>query len=280
MIDQLIISQTLMQGRKKKLESIESDLLSLETSLARFRSMVAGISNDDNANIFDALLKFKDEPRSIKLNAAKEVFLTDPLLKKYFEKFEGDLNSALRMAIADQRTLELYRKAAVDLRQRKTQLLSTFVLPLCIVSFTVIGGNWIASSVQGRAFRDNSEYQYKVETLKRAREDALRAYWSASQAKENIGYSEILGNALNWYTPIRSISDELDKIRVLGLGIVDSSELERLISDAKKQLDDYRRCLEAGRSNGVDICSKHFEETKIRDVSDQFSKWLLVLNKK
>jgi hypothetical protein len=190
-----------------------------------------------------------------------------------------ELEEALAAAEAElsyERVIDTHR---TSVSERHYKVISSILVPLVVVVFTAIAGNWLASSFQARDFRTNSIHQYRLETLKRGRDESIKLLSDAQQLKDQTTVFEIYGGGYSWYGPLKSLSDNLERVRTLGHGIVNQTENDSVYHLARQQLATLRTCLEARTADAGNKCSKAFDESVFRKIADFYSLQLLSLHK-
>jgi hypothetical protein len=215
--------------------------------------------------------------------ALPDLINRDDTLKAYWtagSKTSVDLISTAEIDLAQ---LKVMKAQSIERIQRRNQLFTAFGMPLIVVGLTALAGNWIASSFQSREFRSNSLHQYRLETLKRARDDAVATYLASIQAKININTFEAFGGNFSWYLPIKSLGDQLEKTRTLSYGVANSSAIEPEYLKAKVSLQTYEECLklqQAYTKSGEtkSNCSSKFDESIFKVIAERYSEQLVKLH--
>lgn len=105
----------------------------------------------------------------------------------------------------------------------------------------------------------------------------------AKEMKTDMAMVERVGGMQPYRLTFGSMTQELDRIRLLGFGIVPTGDLDGVVSSAKKEIDVYTQCLDKaadtfGATKKEKFCSDNFDEVKVQKVGEFFSVWLRKAN--
>lgn len=123
-------------------------------------------------------------------------------------------------------------------------VLKALLVPLLLIFTSAWLGNWITSEYQIRAEEHSISFGWRLATIERAQEKAVLARTHARSLFSRLGTDEITGNLSKQHVnSAYEFLSEMEEVVAAVESIPDSDDAREKAVDAKKNVENYWRCL-------------------------------------
>ncbi len=224
----------------------------LEASISRYRIISESMSEN-----------------SIDQERLRRLMVEDPVVSPYLSAADGQCEKAFELAMADVNFWSCLRNSGWKTRAQQKATLARWLgrllgAPLLLVCFTAIIGNYVATSLQDRAFREQRFFEAKFQRLKEGQQRSVMLLSRVIGAKESMTGWETWGGGIGPREVVDSLREELEQVRALAIGGEEKGSILSVTQRAKQDLENYLSCLQTKidrpRSNSEKpMCSLKFE---------------------
>ena len=193
-------------------------------------------------------------------------------LKPYLDSCYGSAVVALAIAKGDivhYRTLRAAEWGLLSVRP----LVKSFIVPVVLIFFTALLGQWIGNSLQDRSFRHQRIFDLKRDRLVQGQQRAVDLYNDLEKMRNALALRELNGVVLATdLSDIETYTGRLESLRANSEGLVDKEKITSALVEAGGALKSYDACLRTKvGQQGEPTCARAFDLGKFRNIIYEFS---------